>query len=148
MSAAPVWPGLPCLLDGHLEKASSSHQRSLKPVVPSPCVCRHLGQLSHCLLGPLKLDYRRRENISYNRAVCPGWDTMQSSLSPSFFNSRISDHLHIRPNISSGMYSRILPLEWNEPHIQLFSSSFKTSFVNMSMLIKDLFQSSLPTFVH
>lgn len=85
LSLALVWLCLPSLLDGHLENAFYSHEYSWKLVVPSSCVCRHLGQLSHCLWGPLKLDYRRRESIRGSRAVCPGWDT-SAIFSPSFIS--------------------------------------------------------------
>lgn len=62
--------------------------------------------------------------------------------------SHIFDHLYIGPNIGSGTLSWILSLEWNEPHMQLFSSLHKTSFVNTIMLIKDLFQSSHSIFTY
>lgn len=65
-----------------------------------------------------------------------------------FLNSHIFGHLHLGPNIGSGTLSWILSLEWNEPHVQLFSSPHKTSFVNTIMLIKDLFQSSRSIFTH
>lgn len=120
--------------------------QSLELAAPSPWVYCHLGQLSHCLLGPLKLDYRRRENISHRRAVGPAWD-ISTIFFLSFWNSHIFYHLHIGLHMCSEIFSRILSVEWNEPHIQLYSSPHKTSFVNMIMLIKDLFQSSHP-FIH
>ena len=90
-------------------KAPNSCQRSLKLAVPSPRVSYHLGQLSHCLLGPLKLDYRRRENISYNRAVCPAWDTSAIFfLSLFLFITRIFLIIFTE---GRGMDSRILSLE-------------------------------------
>lgn len=87
VSVALVRPDLPSLLEGQSENASYSYQPSANLVAPSPCVCRHLGQLSYCLLEPLKLDYKRRENISYNRAVCPVWGHQFNLFSLSLFKT-------------------------------------------------------------
>lgn len=81
------------------------------------CLGHHLGWLSHCLLQPLKLDYRRRENIGLSGAGSPVQDISAISFSLFFFQFTYFWSSSHWVNAGNRIHSRILPLERNEPSV-------------------------------